>query len=351
MKITFVTATLTSGGSERVISILANELANRGHNVSIILLREPIVFYDINDNVNIVFANDYCKNLLSKILWLRKHVKANAPDIVIPFMTAIYCITILSLLGTSIPIISSERIDPRYSSKLRRFLRWLLLRFTSHLVVQTNEIKQFYSKKIQAKTSIIANPVSEDVFHDYCVKKEKQIINVGRLYDQKNHMLLIDAFCDIANKYPEYKLTIYGEGPLRNTLTEHIASLGLQDRVFLPGRSEQIIIELQKSEIFCLSSDYEGMSNALIEAMCVGLPIVTTRVSGVDDMLINGTNAIIVPVKSRQKLAEALDKIIASPQIRNTFARNNKNAANKYRTENIIRSWEQVIMSTINKSK
>lgn len=344
MKVVFVTATLTSGGSERVISLLANELTNRGYDISIVLLRDPIVFYPLNEKVEVVCAQNHSKNILGKLLWLRRYIKHSSASVVIPFMTAVYCTTILALLGLNYPIISSERIDPRHSSTIRKILRWMLLRFTTHLVVQTKEIKDFYSKAIQLKTSIIANPVSESVFNipnNYT--EERRIISVGRLYEQKNQLLMIDAFSDIASKYSDYTLVIYGEGPLREMLTQHICKLGLQDRVFLPGKSDHIIDELCKSEVFCMSSDYEGMSNALLEAVCVGLPIVTTRVSGVDDILTEGENALITQPMSRVDLANALDKILGDSNLRKRFSANNVKLAPKYRLENITTEWEDLI--------
>lgn len=350
MNITFVTSTLTSGGSERVMSLLANNFVERGHQVTIILLRQPIVFYDIHKSVNIVFAEDFSHNMMGKIVWLRKFIATSNTDVVIPFMTSVYCTTIFALLGLNIPIISSERIDPRFSSLPRRIMRWMLLRYTTHLVVQTQDIKNFYSKRIQRKCTIIANPVSESVFNiNHDVPKLKRIISVGRLYEQKNQRMMINAFADISSKYPDYSLIIYGEGPLRETLTKQIAELNLQQRVTLAGRSNNIIDELQKSEIFALSSDYEGMSNALLEAVCVGLPIVTTRVSGVDDMLIDGKNAYITTRGSQREFAAALDKILSNEDTRKVFAKNNRNQALDYRLNSIVSKWEQLITSIINR--
>ena len=344
MKIVFVTATLTSGGSERVISLLANELINRGYDVSIVLLQDPIVFYPLNEKIEVVCAQNHTKTFIGKLFWLRRYIQQSSTSVVIPFMTAVYCTTILALLGLKYPIISSERIDPRHSSTIRKILRWMLLRFTTHLVVQTKEIKDFYSKDIQLKTSIIANPVSENVFHvSNNNTKEKRIVSVGRLYKKKNQLLMIDAFSDIASKYSDYTLVIYGDGPLREMLTQHICKLGLQDRVYLPGKSDHIIDELYKSEIFCMSSNYEGMSNALLEAVCVGLPIVTTRVSGVDDMLTNGENALITKPMSRADMADALDKILGDNYLRDKFSKNNIKLASKYRLDNIATEWEELI--------
>ncbi len=348
MKITFVTATLTSGGSERVISLLANELVHRGHDVSVVLLRKPIVFYPIDPSVKLCFALEQCGNELLKGIWLRKLVKKEKPDVVIPFMTAVYCFTIFWLMGTNIPIISSERIDPRHSSFVRKVLRKLLLKFTTHLVAQTKEIKNYYSKTIQEKCSIIPNPVSDKVFEiTHNENKESRIISVGRLFRQKNQHLMIEAFSKIAEKYPNYNLVIFGEGPLRNELEEHISIKGMQRRILLPGRNNNIIEELNKSEIFCLSSDYEGMSNALIEAVCVGLPIITTRVSGVDELIKEEKNGIILQANEPTALSEAMARLIENTDLRERFSNESRRMASQFKLSHIVEVWEKLIYKVI----
>lgn len=348
MKITFVTSTLTSGGSERVMSILANELANRGHDVSIILLRAPKVFYPIDDAVKLYFAQDFSKNIMGKALWLRKHIKKERPDVVIPFMTSVYCVTIFALLGVGVPIISSERIDPRFSNRMRKVMRWVFLRFTTHLVVQTQAIKAYYSQSIQRRTSIIPNPITEKVFEQPTnVNKKRRIISVGRLYDQKNQKMMISAFSQIANQYPDYTMVIYGEGPLRQELEDYIKSLGMEYKVLLPGRTDNIVEELYNSEIFCLSSDYEGMSNALLEAVCVGMPVISTRVSGVDDILINGENGLVVEVGDVDGLVVAFQTLLNDKELCGKFSKYNKQISVNYKIEKIVDDWEALINSVV----
>lgn len=349
MNITFVTATLTSGGSERVISILANELTRRGHEVSVIMLREPIVFYSLDESIKLHCAQEYSTNILGKIIWLRKFVRKEQPDVVIPFMTAVYCTTILALLGLNTPVIASERIDPRFSSNIRKVLRWCLLRFVNHLVVQTQAIKQYYSSKIQAKTMIIPNPVSDNMFEEISSsnRKEKIIVSVGRLYSQKNQKMMIDAFASIAHLHQEYKLIIYGEGPLRQQLMEYIEIKNLSSRVLLPGRVNNVAIELRKAEIFCLSSDYEGQSNALLEAICIGLPIVTTNVSGVEDIITNGTNGFVVNVGDTKTFAQSLNALLENETLRVEFAKYNKALGNTYKVDKIVDCWESLIKQVV----
>lgn len=353
MKISFVTATLTSGGSERVMSIIANQLQRRGYAVEIINLNQHIVFYPIDKEIRLSFVEDEVgKSLIAKLRWLRNHVKESRPDVVIPFMEAVYCFTLLALVGINVPVISSERIDPRKSPFLRNILRRIFLPLTTYLVVQTRDIFNFYPSFIQKKCSVIYNPVTEEVFKDDTeVSKLKRIINVGKLDYQKNQKMLIEAFSKVAPKFPDFQLYIFGEGPLRNNLESLVKQLGLTEKVFLPGRSTHIIDELRKSSIFCFSSDFEGMSNALIEAICVGLPIVTTNVSGTNELIQRGENGYIIPVGDVDKMCEALKSLMRDQLKREDFGLKNKEKGNAFRVENIVNQWEQVIIQVVKKYK
>ena len=450
MKIAFVTSTLTSGGSERVMSLLANQLAERGHEVEIINLNKHIVFYPIHEKVMLSFAEDEIgSSILKKILWLRKHVKVEKPDVVVPFMEAVYCLTLLALIGLKVPVISSERIDPRYSPHFRNILRRIFLPLTTHLVVQTEDIKAFYPKFIQKKTSIIYNPISETVFHLQEEPKQDVIINVGKLDEQKNQQLLIKAFAKVADEFPEWKLVIYGEGPERAKLEKLIASLNeneshlntkvteelmvngdrlmvnddrlmvnrdrlmvnrdrlmvnrdrlmvnrdrlmvngdrlmvnddrlmvnddrlmvngdrlmvngdrlmvndeglktkderlkISSRILLPGRSEKVIEEMNRAKVFAFSSDYEGMSNAIMEAVCVGLPIVTTNVSGAAELVKDGEGGFVVPIRDEKKLAETLRKLLSDEKLRAKMAKHNKATAPQFKQGRIVDQWENLL--------
>ena len=349
MKICFVTATLTSGGSERVMSLVANQLAKRGHDVEIVNLNKHIVFYPIHEGIHLTFAEDEVgSSIVNKILWLRKRVKVEKPDVVIPFMEAVYCVTLLALIGVEVPVISSERIDPRKSPFVRNILRRIFLPLTTHLVVQTKDIKAFYPEFIQKKTSIIYNPVSETVFHLQDEPKENVIISVGKLDGQKNQKLLINAFARIADKFPEWKLVIYGEGPERNALESLVERLKIKDKISLPGRCETVIEEMNKAKVFAFSSDFEGMSNAILEAVCVGLPVVTTNVSGAAELVKDGEGGFVVPIRNGKALADALRTILLDEKLREKMAQENKARAKEFKLDMIVDQWESLILHIYN---
>ncbi len=345
MKIDFVTATLTSGGSERVISLLANAFCAKGHEVTIVCLNSHIVYYPIAPKVTVVFAEDEIQStaIIKKTIWFRNYIRESKPDVVVPFMEAVYCVILLALIGVRVPVVSSERIDPRRSPFVRNILRRIFLPLTTHLVVQTQDIKNFYPSFIRKKTTVIYNPVSENVFSMPIVEKKNIIISVGRLYKQKNQQMLIRAFKVISEAYPDYKLVIYGEGPLRKELEKTIEELHLVGRVLLPGVTDNVFEKLTESKLFCLTSDYEGMSNALIEAICVGLPVITTQVSGVEELIESGRNGETVKIGVTTSFAKAMKMLLADEEKMKRYGAANKQMASKFKTENIVEQWELLL--------
>ena len=350
MKIVFLLASLGSGGAERVVSLLANKMVERGHQVEIICLKVNDVYYQTDSRVKVTLAMEQTQNRLTEIFWLRKYLKQQNPDVVIPFTEGVYCFTILSLLGTGIPIIASERLDPAAMSKTRKILKRLLLPYADWLVVQTQSIKDYFPKSIQKKTSIIYNPVNDESLSPTLPSREgrlNRIISVGRLYPQKNQAMMIRAFAKVADEFPDWQLVIYGEGPLRAELEFLVSSFKLQNRVFLPGRTEHVIEELRKSKIFCMSSDYEGMSNAMIEAICVGLPIVTTNVSGVNELVVDGENGFIVPCKNAIAMSNAIKAIIENKYMMESFSIKSKGKSSIFKLDFIVNQWEQLIRNSV----
>lgn len=359
MNIVFVLASLGSGGAERVVSLLANEIVELGRQVEIICLKFNDIYYKTDSRVKVTLAMQHAKNRQTELFWLRKYIKKQNPDVVIPFTEGVYCFTILSLLGTGIPVIASERLDPAAMSPSRKILKRLLLPFTDWLVVQTQSIKEYFPESIQKKTSIIYNPVVTDVFREIDngqLKIENEgklnrIISVGRLYPQKNQAMMIRAFAKVADEFPDWQLVIFGEGPLRAELEFLVSSFKLQDRVLLPGRTEHVIEELRKSKIFCMSSDYEGMSNSMIEAICVGLPIISTKVSGTEELIKDGDNGLLVGIGDEKGLATCMSTLMSMSEMRESMSKNNKKLASLFKMDNVVDQWLVLINNISDKVK
>lgn len=344
MNITFITSTLHSGGSERVMSLLANNLSERGHKVEIICINKHIVYYPIDKEVILTFAEDIIgRSIIKKTLWLRQYVKKKKPDILIAFMLEVYCLTLTALIGIKVPIVSSERVDPHFFGKAKGFLRWILLRRTTHLVVQTQQIKSYFSEKLQEKTTIIPNPVTEKVYEIQATEKKKRLIAVGRLAYQKNYTMLFDVMKRIILEFPDYHLFIYGEGPERNVYEQEIAEKGLIKSVSMPGKTEHILEEMNCSEIFVMTSDFEGMSNAMLEAICIGLPVITTNVSGAKDLIEDGVNGYIVEKGDTDGFTDALRKLLSNENLRIKMGNANRSKAQDFKINRIVDQWEYLI--------
>jgi len=365
MNITFLTASLGSGGAERVVSLLSNRMLEMGHLVEIICLMYDDVYYQMKPEVKLTVVPRVCPgNIMKRLFWLRHHLLKEKPDVVIPFTEGVYCFTIAALLGTGIPIIASERLDPTAMSLSRKILKRLLLPYADWLVVQTESIKAYFPKSIQKKTSVIYNPVREDVFENPSMdsrvqssnaassvesSKLNRIISVARLYPQKNQKMMIEAFAKIADEFPDWQLVIFGEGPLRAELESLVSSFKLDGRVLLPGRTEHVIEELRKSKIFCLSSDYEGMSNSMIEAICVGLPIITTKVSGTEELITNGENGFVVEVGDVEGLTDSIHILIKNEALRIRMGYVSLNESYKFSLNEIKEQWCRLIIKIISK--
>ena len=352
MRISFVAANLNSGGAERVMSLLANQFIKSGYEVEFIFLKKDIRFYPLLQQVKVKVAEKECDSdsLIKKLLWMRKYIGNNKPDAIFAFRIAIYSVTLLTLLGVKVPVIASERNDPRFYSLAWKAIQAALLPLANHFVVQTQQIKDYFPKFIQKKTDIIFNPVTEKVFSLSIVPKEKRIISVGRLHSQKNQKMMIEAFARVSEKFPQWSLIIFGEGPEREALEKMIEDYSqsssarqsrfkIQDKVSLPGRSENIIEELNKSEIFAFSSDYEGMSNAVVEAFCVGLPIITTRVSGKNGYLLERNDV--------DGMEKAMGKLMGDEKLRREMGEYNKSKANLFEIEHISKQWENALKKVV----
>lgn len=353
MRVFFIAANLNSGGAERVMSLLANQFIDNDYKVELIFLKKDIRFYPLHQNVKIKVAENECgsTSLFKKLIWMRKYIKHNKPDAIFAFRIAVYSVTLISLLGFKVPVIASERNDPRFNSLAWKAIQAVFLPLANRFVVQTQQIKNYFPKFIQKKTDIIFNPVTELVFSLPSVPKEKRIISVGRLHSQKNQKMMIEAFARVSQQFPEWKLVIYGEGPERDSLERMIQNprFKIQDKVFLPGRSENIIDELNKSEIFAFSSDYEGMSNAVVEAFCVGLPIITTKVSGTEDFIKENKNGFLLERNDVDGMEKAMRKLMSDENLRKIIGENNRQQANIFKIEHIFQQWENVINKVVNR--
>lgn len=352
MKIMFYTSSLGKGGAERVISVLANELI-KNHEITIVVNTLKNIAYKTDEKIKLIeldrkhIKSNIIRNI-NRISVTEQIIKQEKPDIIISFLP-IPSYRILSLKSKikDIPIIISDRNDPKqeYKSFIDKFLMKKLYKRADGFVFQTVQQKEYFSEFIRKKSTVIFNPIKDEFLEIEERKKENNIINVGRLVEQKNQEMLINVFSKISDKYKEYSLKIFGDGPLKERLQRQINDLGLEDRVELCGISNNIKMELEKAKLFILCSDYEGMPNALIEAMAVGLPVISTDCpcGGPRELIEENKNGILVDIKDEDMLQEALEKVLSDNEFSKYIGENAKKIKYKLQLSKILQDWEEYI--------
>lgn len=321
-KILFIVPTLTNGGAERVVSIWISELEKIGKNVHLLVFYREKNEYPIDKNIKI---DSIAKNkeeyeqlsIINSIQIIRKIIKKNKIDIIIPFLYFVGIMTNIARIGLNVKLIETIRADPRYSptNKIKRIIRNISILFSDTVIVQNKEQKEYFPVFLQNKIEIFSNPVSNDFLETQRVNKSnaiKTIVSVGRLVPQKNHGMLIDAFSKLNDD--DLTLLIYGEGELEVELQKKITNMDLDDKIKLCGRTDYVLDKLKKSDLYILTSNFEGMPNSLMEAMAIGLPTISTDCpTGPSDLIRSGENGILIPVGDVDSLTNAINYLVSSP--------------------------------------
>ncbi len=359
MKLMFCCGSMRKGGAERVIASLSNEFIKK-NDVSIVTTIVCEYAYDIDSKINKYSLDDNktSKNFISKNIFRIKKliniIKKESPDIIISFLPEPSYRVLFANIFLKKKVIVSVRNDPNreYNSFFKKLLVKILYKKANGFVFQTEDAKNWFSKDIQDKSIVIPNPInSEFVCKPFAGEREKSIVTVGRLNSQKNQKLLISAFSKISSEYPEYILKIYGDGNLKEELVSYTKELNISDKVKFMGNSNNIKNDIYKTSLFVLSSDYEGMPNALMEAMSLGLPCISTDCPcGGPKMLIeNEVNGILVKVNDIEDMENAIKKVLKDKKYAKILGDNANKINQKYDILTISNIWEKYIKNILNK--
>jgi glycosyltransferase involved in cell wall biosynthesis len=317
VKVSFIITNLSSGGAERVLSIVANYFAQQNIDVQIIAVQDNSIDYPIDKRIRYVYTERKLKKpfaIIERILDIRRHIKDS--DVVISFLWHINVYTILATRFLNKKVIISDRSDPANevinATKLQQLARDIFYYFPERIVFQMPGAKSYYSSKIQEKGLIIPNPISPYLPDPYTGIRRKEIVAVCRLAPQKNIKMTIDAFDLLYKDHPDYTLTIYGDGELREELEIYVEKLSLQGVISFPGFTKNVHEKIIDSAMYISSSDYEGISNSMLEALAIGLPSVVTDcpVGGAKMFVKNNENGILIPTGDTNALHEAMKRII-----------------------------------------
>lgn len=355
-KIMLYINTLQTGGAERVISQLAIRFAEAGYDVSMVTSFPCASEYPIgaqakryNLEETEIVQSRLMRNV-TRIGKLRKLCKIQKPDVLISFMQEPNFRAILATRGLPIKTIVSVRNDPdrEYAGKIGKVVGKHLLPLADGCVFQTKQAKAWFPVKLQKKSTVIMNAVDE-VFFNVAREQPEDILTTGRLFVQKNHAMLIHAFSQISEKYPDQNLLIYGAGELETELAEQIHALGLEGRVLLKGRTMDVPSVLARAKMFVLSSDYEGMPNALMEALAAGVPSISTNCpcGGPASLIRDGENGLLVPVGDADAMAEAMDKLLSDRAFAEQLGSCAKKQAEQFNPEAVFEQWQSFVARVV----
>ncbi len=355
-KIAFLLPSLEAGGAERVVATLSNSLVEH-YDITIIALYESPVFYDIDPKINVLFCGGSYEPVFSLKHSLKTHfrlirtvikfLKRHKIDVVIGFMITPNIYAVIASKWVKIPCVISERVHPDYidTSKFWFKLRKFLYPLANRLVVQTNDIAEYFSKFVNDnKIQIILNPLSPELIQkkNHTVPKKNIVLNVGRLDYQKNQDMLINAFAN--TRHEGWKLVIVGEGKEREHYNSLIDELHLNDKVQLVGNSTNIEDFYNKASVFAFTSRYEGFPNALTEAMYFGLPCISTDCpSGPSELIADSENGYLIPIENQKLLEDRLNILMSSTELRIKIGSEAEKNTGKFKIENVAKQWQETI--------
>ena len=353
MKILIVISNMFGGGAQRVVSRLANSLSK--DNDVIILAFPTESTYPLSDNIRFIpFEKQELRlldgmgrvgSIIIILKWvltvskqLKRLKKKEKPDVTLSFleypnlMNAFAC-------GKGLRVMS-ERNNPLRKGRQYHYMEIFSFLFADKVVFQTNVVRSMFPSWIRRKGVVIPNPVQVD-----CLAKggSKKVVTVGRLHLQKNHELLIRAFAKFALTHSSHTLHIYGKDYVDDRLKSLIERLSLSDKVFLEGFVDNVHEAIADAELFVLSSDYEGTPNALLEAMMMGLPCVSTVFDGVREMLGDSGACVLTPVRDENALAEAMSLLADDSTLRAQLAKRGMEFAERYSLDKVVPLWKEVI--------
>ena len=353
-KIAFYCSSLTKGGAERVFVNLAEYINKKGYKVYIVTQYRHEDEYIISDGITRVISDltpeetgkGRIKNFVGRFLKLRRIFKDIRPDIVFACNGKNNLMAMATNTFLKNKVVISVVADPKmeYPTKVMRFLAKTYCALADGIVLQTNEARAYFPKRIQKKSVILPNSLNPKFLKSrYEGVRKSEIVAVGRLDDNKNHAMLIRAFANLAEEFPEYTVTVYGEGESRPELEKLITRLGLENRVFLPGRADAIEDKIYHSSLFVMTSDTEGMPNALIEAMSLGLPVISTDCpcGGPGELIRHGENGYLIPVRDEKALENQLRHCLTRVSEIEEVGKRAAKIQETMNPESVNKVWEQ----------
>lgn len=363
MKICMVAASLAGGGAERALLDTASLLAARGHEVAVLTFESATTdAYEVPEGVSRSalevpgWSGNRLRGLLNnlrRIVGLRAEIQRLQPDVVISYLTRTNIICRLALSGTRWPLVATEHnvttLNDAPMQVVWRTLRRLLYRHMAQIVAVSEGLAKQYRWLRPDKLSVIHNFLPEsrgaalETF-PFLSSSARYIVGMGRLEPEKGFDRLIEAFHRVAKDCPGWNLLIVGEGSLRSELAGLVVSLGLADRVALPGRVRNPRTLFRHCDLFALSSESEGFGLVLLEAMSAGLAVVSFDCDfGPREIIDDGISGVLVPAGDVPALSRALRRLANDEKLRGRLASRGLATVQRFSPTEIGDRWETML--------
>lgn len=354
MRLLFYISTMRSGGAERVMSILCNHLAERGHEVYLATDTDAPFAYQLRDVVRV--KSLYPENFSEKSKFvrffqlyasIRRIAKEVQPDIIVSFTYVLNAKVLLATLGLRIPVIACERTTFNVRmSVLNKIRRLYIARLADCLTVQTQYDYNYLGKRFRQKV-VMPNPLDFPLRYKKEVK-EKIVLTVGAVdrWEDKGFGGLIKLWGNMSKRYPDWELWIVGDGNKQSmrTLEMMIEQYRLRNSVRLLGYRDDVYDLMYKSAVFVLASKQEGMPNCLIEAMSQGCACISFDcVAGPREIITDGISGRLVSDQNWYEMEEKLGYMLGDERVRERFAINALKEVGRFSAKQILDRWEELL--------
>lgn len=338
------------GGAHRVMCILANYLAEKGYSVSIIVWKDSTVDYPLNALIKVIWLHCEISSELDMVrpcIMTREILKEHPGAYLYAFMARMATYACLYTAGLNIKVIASERTDPRTEphNALFRWIRNQMFGFAYKTVYQTPDALSYFPQRAQKNGCVIPNPITPGLPKRFEGNRKKELVTFCRIDKQKNLPMMIDAFAKVHSSHPEYILKIYGTGLVEEEIQKYIYKKEASAYIKMEGFSKEIHRHIVDCAGYLSSSDYEGLSNSMLEALAIGLPCVCTDcpIGGAHMMIENNKNGLLVPVGDASAMASAITKIIENPLLSEHLSIEAEKIRNKLDEKKICIQWEKLM--------